>query len=456
MTNERTHTERNTSKSKPDGFFQPKLAINQANDAHEQEADAIADKVMRMAIPSRLDSFFKPANPFIQRKCACEEEGNIQRKENSTTEVGGSNELDNYVSSLSSSGQSLPESSRSFFEPRFGQNFSHVKIHTGSVAAKSAQSINAVAYTTGNNIVFNEGQYSPNTESGQRLMAHELTHVVQQRGTNTSVQKAEEAPKCDMVSTIPSSERYNFIVSTDSFTSAAEEQRLRTKLSTIDMATSIDVLGMASADGPEANNETLSCKRAEKVATIITSSGHTVNRVKATGGYPGSAHDSSYRAVALNYNTPEKPKVCDKTPPPAPVGPGIPRLRDPHIIGGGQCRDACGTDCPPTCAPMPDVVKCVPDSTGSCYFTYTYTDVINCGSHLGCRIHDACYDACEAAGHAYGWNDICHRKCDVGCVNTYDFSRCNSWREGGGPFDSHILFSNPPVISAPIPGVCPP
>src|ERR1700744_3420215 len=118
-------------------FFQPKLTINTPGDAHEQEADALADQVMRMAAPTGNNSFFKSANPFIQRKCACEEEDHIHRKENSASDVSGSHDLDNYVSSLSSSGQSLRESSRSFFEPRFGQDFSNVKIHTDSVAAKS-------------------------------------------------------------------------------------------------------------------------------------------------------------------------------------------------------------------------------------------------------------------------------------------------------------------------------
>ncbi len=185
-------------------FIQPKLTINTPGDTYEQEADTMADKVMRMAIPSKNDTFFKPAiaqvqrkhhdsdeledlrlhrkeMPTVQRKCAaCEEEDHVHRKENSNSIPQGNNALDSYVSSLSSSGQSLPEASRQFFEPRFRQDFSNVKIHTDSVAAKSAQSINALAYTTGNNIVFNQGQYSPNTESGQRLMAHELTHVVQQ------------------------------------------------------------------------------------------------------------------------------------------------------------------------------------------------------------------------------------------------------------------------------------
>ncbi|CAN5180822.1 hypothetical protein BH09BAC6_BH09BAC6_30940 [soil metagenome] len=163
-------------------FFQPKLTINQPNDVYEQEADHMADKVMRMADPAAVQpGFFKPATNAVQRKCqACEEEEkHVHRKESNSAEVH-SNELGNYVNSLGSSGQAMPESSRKFFEPRFGHDFSNVRLHTDSVAAKSAQSINALAYTTGNNIVFNSGQYSPESHSGKRLMAHELTHVVQQ------------------------------------------------------------------------------------------------------------------------------------------------------------------------------------------------------------------------------------------------------------------------------------
>lgn len=173
-------------------FFQPKLTVNQPGDVYEQEADAMADKVMRMAGPTvGQPGFFKPANNALQRKCQhCEEDQKIQRKENSETGSTGNNGLDSYVGSLNSSGQPLSESSRQFFEPKFGYDFSNVKLHTDSVAAKSAQSINALAYTAGNNIVFNSGQYSPDSDNGKKLMAHELTHVVQQSGGAKSIQKA--------------------------------------------------------------------------------------------------------------------------------------------------------------------------------------------------------------------------------------------------------------------------
>ncbi|HIH86659.1 MAG TPA: DUF4157 domain-containing protein, partial [Methanosarcinales archaeon] len=81
---------------------------------------------------------------------------------------------------IRSGGQPLAESERAYFEPRFGADFSQVKVHTGEQAAESSRAVNAKAYTIGNDIVFQEGQYAPGTGVGQRLMAHELTHVVQQ------------------------------------------------------------------------------------------------------------------------------------------------------------------------------------------------------------------------------------------------------------------------------------
>jgi len=178
--------------------IQPKLSVNEPGDHYEQEADAMAYRVMRMSMSTMGESpFFKPVQAGIQRKCEhCEEEEKLHRKESSGAETHGGNELDSYVGSLGSSGQALPESSRQFFEPRFGQDFSNVRIHTDSVAAKSAQSINALAYTTGNNIVFNNGQYSPESDSGKKLMAHELTHVVQQGGAvQMKIQRACEDSK---------------------------------------------------------------------------------------------------------------------------------------------------------------------------------------------------------------------------------------------------------------------
>ncbi len=193
-------------------FFQPKqanasggLTINQPNDAYEQEADAVADKVMRMPDTSvNNNSFFKPAITSIQRKCAhCEEEEKHVQRKADTNSVMVPDENANYINSLSG-GSALSNKDKSFFGARIGYDFSNVKIHTDSNAVKSAQSMNALAYTSGNNIVFGSGQYLPGTEKGKHLLAHELTHVVQQsQNTLPHIQRqpdeTNEVPKNEVV-----------------------------------------------------------------------------------------------------------------------------------------------------------------------------------------------------------------------------------------------------------------
>src|SRR6266516_5474528 len=83
---------------------------------------------------------------------------------------------------LNSPGQPLDASTRAFMEPRFGHDFSGVRVHTDARAAESAKSVNALAYTVGRDVVFGSNQYRPEMTAGKRLLAHELTHVVQQSG----------------------------------------------------------------------------------------------------------------------------------------------------------------------------------------------------------------------------------------------------------------------------------
>ncbi len=86
---------------------------------------------------------------------------------------------------LRSPGRSLDPGTRAFMEPRFGNDFSQVRVHADAKSAESARAVNALAYTVGRDIVFGTGQYTPGTNKGQRLLAHELTHVVQQGGAGT-------------------------------------------------------------------------------------------------------------------------------------------------------------------------------------------------------------------------------------------------------------------------------
>jgi len=93
---------------------------------------------------------------------------------------------------LRSPGRPLDSATRAFMEPRFGRDFSRVWIHTGVQAAESARAVNAAAYTVGPHVVFGEGRYTPYTSAGQRLIAHELTHTIQQRGDASSTTDALE------------------------------------------------------------------------------------------------------------------------------------------------------------------------------------------------------------------------------------------------------------------------
>ncbi len=89
---------------------------------------------------------------------------------------------------LASPGQPLNADARAFMEPRFGHDFSGVRVHTDARAAESARAVNALAYTVGRDVVFGTGQYVPETMAGKRLLAHELTHVVQQGNTTSNLQ----------------------------------------------------------------------------------------------------------------------------------------------------------------------------------------------------------------------------------------------------------------------------
>ena len=93
----------------------------------------------------------------------------------------------NNIHSMSGSGSPLPPATRAFFEPRFGSDFSGVRIHTDSRAAETAKSLQARAFTVGNNIAFGSGQYAPESQTGRHLLAHELTHVVQQSGGQSEI-----------------------------------------------------------------------------------------------------------------------------------------------------------------------------------------------------------------------------------------------------------------------------
>ena len=183
------------------GTLQAKLKIGQPGDKYEQEADRVADKVMRMPEPGvqrqeepeeeeeTLQS--KPLageiTQLVQKQVEPEEEEEemlqAKSREDATSEV--SNDLESQINAIKGGGRPLAESERAYFEPRFGADFGQVRLHSDAQAAESARGVNAKAYTLGQDVVFGAGQYAPGTSEGQRLMAHELTHVVQQSSAKT-------------------------------------------------------------------------------------------------------------------------------------------------------------------------------------------------------------------------------------------------------------------------------
>lgn len=170
---------------------QAKLKIGQPGDKYEQEADRVADEVMRMPDPTaavRTPLSRASAISHIQRQCPeCEEE--LERKPDEEEEEllqamvkhsqtpSDSFMVEENVNSLLNGGQPLPDSVRAYFEPQFGFDFSQVRIYTDNQAAHA---LHACAFTIGRDVIFGAGQYAPETARGKRLLSHELTHVVQQ------------------------------------------------------------------------------------------------------------------------------------------------------------------------------------------------------------------------------------------------------------------------------------
>lgn len=139
--------------------------------------------------------------PLIQRKCACggscdscrKDEPRVQRR---ATGVGPASVPPSARAAMQSQGQPLDPETRARFESRFAHSFTDVRVHADGQAAGAAREIDAAAYTSGSHIVFGANRYEPHTDRGRRLLAHELTHVVQQRSgsaSNSGIGPADDA-----------------------------------------------------------------------------------------------------------------------------------------------------------------------------------------------------------------------------------------------------------------------
>jgi hypothetical protein len=170
---------------------QPAFTLGPSDDAYEREAEKVGSQVARMrdARPGASAAISRvPASP-LQRMCAqCEEE---KREEGKGGPPGAVIEghLAAGIQALRGRGAPLPASERSFFEPRFGHDFARVRLHAGSHADSLARSLEARAFTVGQDIVLGESEYAPASPEGRQVLAHELVHTVQQSGEADRIQR---------------------------------------------------------------------------------------------------------------------------------------------------------------------------------------------------------------------------------------------------------------------------
>jgi hypothetical protein len=163
---------------------QTKLTVNKPGDKFEKEADLMSEKVMRMPAPAPDEKIQKKEGEEIQKqslpkdKVQNKEEEKLQRKEAGTPSVSDSTHSS--INNKTTGGQPLSTDVRGFMEPRFNADFSNVRIHNDPESAGLSNQLSARAFTYQNHIFFSRDQYQPGTSEGKQLLAHELTHTIQQ------------------------------------------------------------------------------------------------------------------------------------------------------------------------------------------------------------------------------------------------------------------------------------
>jgi hypothetical protein len=179
-------------------LLQPKLRIGATDDPLESEADHVADEVLRQP----------DSDGVLRRKCsACEAEEESEAPQGPSVQRRASRAVETVTAPpavynvLRSHGRPLDPAVRSDFEGRFGHSFANVRVHDDGEAARSASAVGAWAYTVGSDIAFAAGSYNPGSAEGRRLLAHELTHVLQQRSAGALLQrdgKPDAQPRVDV------------------------------------------------------------------------------------------------------------------------------------------------------------------------------------------------------------------------------------------------------------------
>ncbi|MGB6686560.1 MAG: DUF4157 domain-containing protein [Terracidiphilus sp.] len=168
--------------------LQPKLAIGSVNDPLEAEADRMTAQVLGSGPGMGMGIGAQAAAPALHRRAAGDG-GGISEQSGPPAEAPAS-----VQDALGSPGKPLDSATRAYMEPRFGADLAGVRVHTGADSAAAARSVNAHAYTVGKDIFFGAGQYNPQSGEGRRLLAHELSHTVQQSGGSAGKRLSSATP----------------------------------------------------------------------------------------------------------------------------------------------------------------------------------------------------------------------------------------------------------------------
>jgi len=198
---------------------QPKLKVGKPGDKYEQEADAVADKIMRMAESDSLkmqpmEDEEELMQPKLQMQPEEEEEEELVQPKlkvkQQESEVSG--DIQSEINRSRGRGATLDAQTRSFMGNRFGKDFSDVQIHSDSNAHQLNSKLISRAFTVGNDIFFNRGNYNPKSSDGKHLLAHELTHVVQQSNSVPHSVQRKEKPKSGKKDTEKSAKLTDLVV----------------------------------------------------------------------------------------------------------------------------------------------------------------------------------------------------------------------------------------------------
>ncbi|MGD8447061.1 MAG: DUF4157 domain-containing protein [Desulfobacterales bacterium] len=300
-----------------------------------------------------------PSSLLIQKQAVEEEEEEdlIQTKMMRGGTAGATRKLRANIRPPNGGGRPLNESERAFFEPRFGCDFNQVRIHTDAQASTAAEAVSARAFTLGDDIVFGAGHYTPNTSTGNRLLAHELTHVIQQRGRQQTLQRlvacegAEQCPRREhgesqrsqttphRVSIYPDRE-FGMLVSNFAVNDQHVKPDLAVNTSWITFTHHMgstargtwEILGFTDCQGTEATNRSLRRGRAVSVAALLPVPTRAASRLRRTDGANlGDCIDRNLSEAGRSRNRSvlirRLPGSAGPTAPPAPapIGPVRPR-----------------------------------------------------------------------------------------------------------------------------------